>query len=254
MTKTGQIATILVGLGLTAGHARAGLTSFVGEDLQPNPGPTVRTNSDAAAAAFHTAALAVGPVGTITFESSPLGAFNNLTVAPGVAMNGVDLNGNAQTIRNTTNFPAAPSLDGSNTTAGGSQFVEMFGGTLTFTFARPTQFFGAYLTGVQTAFFTDSITFSDGTSQTISLVGAGTSSSAGEIAFIGFVDPGKLITSITINAGAPGPNSGTGQDAIGVDDVSYMPAVVPEPCSLALCVIAAAPACWYARSRRRAQA
>jgi hypothetical protein len=238
---------ILVGLGLMAGQARAAFMTFVGEDLQPNPGATVRTNSDAAAASFRTAASAVGPVGSITFESAPLGAFNNLTIAQGVTMNGTDLNGNAQTIRNTTNFPPAPSLDGSNTTAGGSQFVEMIGGTLTFTFAKPTQFFGAYLTGVQTNFFPDSITFNDGSPQTITLLGTGTSSSRGEIAFIGFVDAGKSITSVTVNA-----SNSAGADAIGVDDVSYQ--AVPEPSSLTLCAIAAAPALWYAWTRRRARA
>jgi hypothetical protein len=252
MAKTCWVVTILVAVVLTAGQARAALVTFVGEDLQPNPGATVRTNSDATAASFRAAASAVGPVGTITFESAPLGAFTNLTVASGVTMNGTDLNGVAQTIRNTTNFPSAPSLDGSNTTAGGSQFVEQFGGTLTFTFARPTQFFGAYLTGVQTNFFSDSITFNDGTSQTITLLGTGTTSSRGEIAFIGFVDAGKSITSITINAGAPGPNASTGQDAIGVDDVNFQ--AVPEPSSLTLCAIAAAPAFWYIRRRWRARA
>ena len=221
----------------------------MGEDLQPNPGPTVRTNSDAAAAAFRTAASALGPVGTITFESAPLGAFTNLTVAPGVSMNGTDLNGSPQTIRNTTGSPAFPSLDGSNTTAGGSQFVEMIGGNLTFTFAKPTQFFGAYLTGVQTNFFADNVTFSDGTTETITLTGAGTTSSRGEIAFIGFVDAGKSITSITINAGVPGPNANSGQDAIGVDDVSYQ--AVPEPSALALCAIVAASAFGYTRLRPR---
>lgn len=252
MAKTGRIVMILVGLGLMAGQARAGLVTFVGEDFQPNPGSTVRTNSDAAAASFRTAALAVGPVGTITFESSPLGAFNNLTVAQGVTVNGTDLSGNAQTIRNSSGFPSAPSLDGSNTTAGGSKFVEMTGGTLTFTFATPTQFFGAYLTGVQTAFFSDSITFNDGTTQTITLQGAGTSSFRGEIVFVGFVDAGKLITSITINAGDPGPNSTTGEDFIGVDDVSFQAQAVPEPSSLTLCAIAVVPALWHTRRRRRA--
>jgi hypothetical protein len=252
MVKPKWFSMLLLGFGLISGQARAGLLTFVGEDLQPNPGPTIRTNSDAAAASFRSAALGVGSVGTITFESAPLGAFTNLTVAPGVTMNGTDLDGSPQTIRNTTGFPIAPSLDGSNTTPGGSQFVEMFGGTLTFTFATPTQFFGAYLTGVQTAFFQDSITFSDGTSESISLAGAGTSSSMGEIAFIGFVDAGKSITSITVNAGLPGPNATGGQDAIGVDDVSYR--VVPEPSSFALCISAVAMACWHYRPRRRARA
>ena len=154
--------------------ARAGLVTFIGEDLQPNPGATVRTNSDLAATAFRTAAQAIGPVGTINFEAAPLGAFTNLTVATGVTINGTDINGAAQTIRNTSNFPAFPSLDGSNTTAGGSQFVEMQAGTLTFTFAQPTQYFGAYLTGVQTTYFNDSVNFSDGTSQSIVLGGVGT--------------------------------------------------------------------------------
>ncbi len=250
MAKTRWISTVLLGFGLMTGWAHAGLTTFVGEDLQPTANPGAHPNADAAAAAFRSAALAVGPVGTITFDSSPVGAFSSLTVAPGVTMTGTDYHGNNQTIRNTTNFPSYPSVDGSNTTPGGSQFVEMIGGTLTFTFAAPTQFFGAYLTGVQTDFYQDKITFNDGTSQTISLTGAGTSSSVGEIAFIGFVDPGKSISSITITA-----SDNNGADAIGVDDVSFQPGAVPEPSSLILCVLAAATAgCWQVRSRRRARA
>ena len=223
--------------------ARAGLVTFIGEDLQPNPGATVRTNSDLAATAFRTAAQAIGPVGTINFESAPLGAFTNLTVATGVTMNGTDAFGAAQTIRNTSGSPMFPSLDGSNTTAGGSQFVEMQAGTLTFTFAQPTQYFGAYLTGVQTTFFNDSVNFSDGTSQSITLGGVGTSSTRGEIAFIGFTDAGKSITSITINTG-----NQSGGDFIGVDDVSFQ--AVPEPSSLLLCGIAGATAVAVARVRR----
>ena len=222
--------------------------TFVGEDIQSNGNTPVRTNSDAAAASFRAAALAVGPVGTITFESAPLGAFTNLTVAPGVTIDGTDRSGNPRTILNTPSFPSNPSLGGSNTTLGGSQYVRLAGGTLTFTFAMPTPFFGVYLTGVQTNFFRDSITFNDGTAQTIAVQGTGTSSSVGEIAFLGFVDPGKFITRITINAGAPG----TGQDGIGVDDVSIQ--AVPEPSTLTLGVVAATSALWYARTRRRAQA
>jgi hypothetical protein len=248
MAKIGRIVMTWVVVGLMSGHAHASLSTFVGEDIQPFPGSPVRTNSDAAAAAFQTAALTVGSVGIITFESAPLGAFTNLSVAPGVTVNGTDLNGNPQTIRNTTNFPPNPTLDGSNTTAGGSQFVEMLGGNLTFTFANPTQFFGAYLTGVQTSFFADTVTFNDGSSQSITLAGAGTSSSVGEIAFVGFVDPGKLITSVSVVAGMPG----TGQDFIGVDDVAFQS--VPEPSSLTICAIVCASAFRYTRSRRRGPA
>jgi PEP-CTERM motif-containing protein len=219
-------------LGLSSGMANAGPITFVGEDLQPTANPTVRTNSDAAHAAFVIAASGIGSISTITFETAPLGPFTNLTVAPGVTMNGKDFTGLPQTIRNTSDFPAYPSVDGSNTTSGGSQFVEMFGGTLVFTFAAPTQFFGVYLTGVQTNFFADTVSFNDGTSQSITLAGVGTSSNVGETAFVGFTDAGKSITGITITAG-----STSSDDFIGVDDVSYQTvaaAAVPEPASLIL--------------------
>jgi hypothetical protein len=137
-------------------------------------------------------------------------------------------NGANQSIKNAFNA-TFPSLDGYNTTSGGSKFVEMFGGNLVFTFATPVQFFGAFLSGVQTNFFADTITFSDGTSQTILVPGTGTSASVGELAFVGFTDAGKSISSITITAG--GPN---GADAIGVDDIRYQSAAVPEPGSIGL--------------------
>jgi hypothetical protein len=222
---TMKVAMTLVGFALMAGQCRASLVTYLGEDLQPTANPTVRTNSDAAAAAFAAAASAFGPISTITFESAPLGSFSNLVVAPGVAIDGSDLNNNPQTIRDTTNFPSYPSVDGSNTTLGGSVFVEVFGGQLNFSFAQPVQSFGLYLTGVQTVFFGDSIAFSDGTFQFITIPGVGTASNVGETVFIGFTDIGKSIPGFSVIAGF----NGTGQDAIGVDDVSFQLAPVPEP-------------------------
>jgi hypothetical protein len=243
---TGHCALAFVVLGLMAGPSSAGLVTIIGTDLGAGPN-SPRPNSDAAAATFDTAAATLGPVSTITFESAPVGSFHNLTVAPGVMINGTDVSGNEQTINNMPNA-SLPSLNGFNTTAGGSQFVNMSGGNLVFTFVRPTQFFGAYLTGVQTNFFTDTITFDDGTSQTITVPGNGTSSSIGEVTFIGFTDAGKFITSVTVNAGVPG-NPGAGSDNIGVDDVRYQS--VPEPTSLAMCVVAGGVAMGFAWGRRR---
>jgi len=213
-------------------------TVYSGENIvSTTSSPTPAAN--AAAASFDAAASSIGTEGIITFEGDPLGSFSHLTVAPGVTINGTDLNGNNQTIRNTSNSPAFPTLDGFNTTSGGSYFVEIEAGTLTFSFATPTEFFGAYFTGIQTAFFADNITFSDGTTETIDVPGTGTSDSVGAVSFLGFTDPGKLITSVTINAG----NVNTGADYIGVDDVRYqVPGVpgVPEPTSTALLLVGCA--------------
>lgn len=235
-----------ISLGLSSGMANASPITFIGEDVQPTPSPTVRTNSDAAHAAFVAAAAGIGSIATLTFETSPLGSFTNLAVAPGVTMNGTDSFGTPQTIRNTSNFPAAPSLDGTNTTSGGSHFVEMVGGNLVFTFTNPVQFFGAYLTGIQTNFFSDRITFNDGSAQSFTLAGTGTSSGVGETAFFGFTDAGRSITSITITTGDA--NSG---DFIGVDDVSYQVAAVPEPTTLTLLGLGLAGV--IARHRRRSR-
>jgi hypothetical protein len=224
-------------LTFSAVSASAFPVTYVGEDIMATT-TSAHPNASAAASSFNTAASAIGTLSTIDFESAPLGSFTNLLVAPGVSINGSDVNNAAQTIRNSSNFPAAPTLDGYNTTPGGANFVELQGGTLTFTFTDPTQFFGAYITGIQSAvFFADTVTFSDGTSESISIPGAGTTGSIGALDFVGFTDAGKSITSVTINAGIPG-NPDAGYDDIGVDDVSYQSAatstVTPEPDSIVL--------------------
>jgi hypothetical protein len=122
-------------------------------------------------------------------------------------------------------------LDGYNTTPSGANFVEMQGGTLTFTFASPIQAFGAYFSGVQN-FTTDTVNFSDGTSQVLDIPEDGTSSSIGALDFVGFTDAGASISSVTINAGS----FAAGYDDIGVDDVLFGPVTtpVPEPFTLSL--------------------
>jgi hypothetical protein len=152
-------------------------------------------------------------------------------------MNGTDYAGTNQAIRNTSNSPSIPTLDGYNTTPGGSYFVEMQAGTLTFTFASPIEAFGAYFSGVQYFFAGESIQFSDGTSQTITIPEVGTSGSIGALDFVGFTDIGKSITRITIDAGT---SSDPGADYIGVDDVQFLTVptanATPEPASVGLTV------------------
>jgi hypothetical protein len=222
-----RLAQMACLLSLSGAYAFAGIITFAGEDLNAGPGGPF-TNSNAAEASFATAAGAIGNVGTITFASAPLGAFTSLTVAPGVTASGPS----GLSINNVPNFPSDPSLDGFSITPGG-QYVEDEAGTLTFTFASPVQFFGTYLTGLQIYFAQDTITFNDGTSETIDALEAGTGSSVGAVNFLGFTDAGKSISSITITSNT----GGAGIDYIGVDNVMYQ-TTVPEPASIGLVLTA----------------
>jgi len=229
------IAAAVCALALTGVSASASSITFTGEDLTAGPG-ALHPLSSAAAASFTSAASLLGTVSTINFESAPVGNFSSLVIAPGVTISGLGSNLSSsvpQSINNNYDH-AFPSLDGFNTTPGGANFVQVNGGTITFTFATPTDFFGAYFSGVQTYFYPDNLTFSDGTSETISIPGAGTNGSTGALDYVGFTDAGKSITSITLTAS----NVAIGADYIGIDDVSYdsgpVSTATPEPSSLLL--------------------
>jgi hypothetical protein len=226
---TVRVGLVLGALAFSALHLSASPTTYTGEDIGvTGSGPL--TNSNAAYTSFYSAASGIGNVSLINFESAPLGSFSSLTVAPGVTLTGSDYYSHQQSILDATDYPIAPSLDGTNTTPGGKNFVEVNGGTITFTFADPINSFGAYLTGVQNFTQQDAITFSDGSTQVIDVLEAGTSGYTGAVDFVGFTDSGASISSITIFAGD------TYFDAIGVDDVSYGVPVsaTPEPGSAVL--------------------
>jgi hypothetical protein len=220
------MAALAVVLGSLAGQATAAPVVFSGVDAGAgsiNPHP----NSDASAAAFDLAAAAIGSESLVTFENAPLGSFTNLTVAPGVTINGIDDNSAPQTIRNTP-FGVPDNLFGYNTTSGGSQFVSIHGGNLTFSFASPIQFFGAYIGGVQLD--GETITFSDGSSQSVPIPNPGIAN--GGMSFVGFTDAGKSISAVTINA-----EPSDGPDIISMDDVRFGTGAVvaaPEPASVTL--------------------
>lgn len=78
-------------------------------------------------------------------------------------------------------------------------------------------------------FTTDTVNFSDGTSQVLDILEAGTSGSTGALDFVGITDVGASIASATIFAG------NNGFDDIGVDDVRFGPVTaVPEPLTLSI--------------------
>ena len=205
---------------LQAAHGGT-VTTYSATDVGVGPGAAT-PNASAVAAGFDAAASALAPEFFVDFEPAPIGPFAGLVVAPGVTITGADLFGNDQTILNSPADPSNPALDGFNTTLGGSQFLELAGGSVTFTFANSTEFFGAMFTGIQPEFYTDSLTFYDGTVQNIVIFNP--SPDQGGVTFLGFTDTGAAITSITVNAGT----LTSGADFFGVDDVRYS-IPVPEP-------------------------
>jgi len=218
---------------LCAAPLQGALVVYSDSDVANSTDP--RPNSDAMAASFDAAAAGLGPLSLIDFESAPVGVFNNLAVAPGVTMDGIDIFSADQEIRNA---PVGPpdGLFGYNTTAGGVQFVGMLAGDLTFTFSTPIQSFGAYISGTQLAFNT--ITFSDGSSQAIPVPLP--SATAGGVTFVGFTDAGQSISAVTISSIG---------DLLGVDDVRF--GVVPEPSTSVLALIALAGLVAIGRRRNR---
>jgi PEP-CTERM motif len=238
-----RVVVIVLGLAATAllgwaGPAAAGpITIFT--NIDPGAGPLdLRPNSNAAAAAFDAASGAVNP---ITFETYPLGAFASLTQTPGVTLNASPANG----ARITT---GGNSTSGYNTTPLGSNFLRFDSSgspvSVTFTFAKPVDAFGAYFTGVRPTTPELEITFNDGTTHEFLIPGVRN----GGVLFWGFTDPGASIESITVTA--------TNPDVIGMDDVRFVstpPPTVPEPSSLALLSLGLGLAGWR-RWKKRATA
>jgi hypothetical protein len=223
----------LIGLLAVLGSSAHAQVVYGGADLNAGPGDA-HPNSATAAAAFDTAAGALGTLNVITFEDAALGSFTSLAAAPGVTLTGASYLGNPHYVNNVPNFPVAPRLDGFNMTPGGANYVEIIGGTATFTFADPIQAFGLYVTGVQVAFFQDTISFDNGSAQTINVpTQFPSNSSNGSLSFVGFTDIGKSITKVVITA-----SNNFGADAIGIDDVRFVLSPratdVPEPGSLAM--------------------
>lgn len=164
-------------------------------------------NSTAAAANFLSVA---GALNLVDFES-PVPA--NLTITGGTI----------------TNNSGCGALCGFNTSPGGAFFTSVYGGSVTFSFTNPVDAFGFYVNGLQTNLVPQqTIVYVDGSSvtQTINMPPA----INGGGAFIGFIDFGELISSVTFNAT---------NDILGFDDLRFGrsandPNGVPEPGTLAL--------------------
>lgn len=168
-------------------------------------------NSIAAASDFLNVA---GNIGVYDFESA---IPTNLTVTGGATVN--------------SNCGA---LCGFNITAGGSFWREVVGGSVTFTFADPVDAFGFYVNGLQTDVVPQqTIEYVDGSlsQQIIDMPSA----TGGGGAFVGFIDFGQLISSVTFNAT---------NDILGFDDLYFgrsqndpsNPNDIPAPATLLLLI------------------
>ena len=190
------------------------------------------TNSDATARAFDSAASALGSENLITFESAPVGPFTSLTIAPGVTLTGSSVGSLPQTIESTPQ-----GNQGFNTTVGGTQYVYMNGGMLTFTFNTPVNSFGAYFSGMEGYGVAISV---NGSLRSVNLNLFGSDAGAG-VQFVGFTLTGNSFSSLTLVAN---------DDPIGVDDVRFS-TIVPEPTTWTLVALGAGALLGSRRLRRR---
>ncbi len=227
-TLIAPTTTLALVLTITNPESAQALTFYSGLDAGAGPGD-LRPSSDTAANTFDTAAAALGTLNTITFEGVPLTTVQTLTIAPGVTaswFNQADF----------TIFNNPSPLLGYNTTPGGSQFARVaFSNSaqpvgVTFSFATPVQAWGAYFTGVGTASGSTVIQFSDGTIQAQSVLGA----LGGGVSFLGFTDPNRQISSITVLQTPTSIIDGTppaAGDIFGIDDIRYVSSI-PTPALL----------------------
>ncbi len=174
-------------------------------------------NSQAAAASF----LAItGPINTVDFESAVPAT---LTIVGGSGI---------------TNNSGCGALCGFNTTSGGQNFELLFASSVTFSFTNPVDAFGFYVTGLQTDLVPqETIRYVDGQGNT-QIVNVPNAINGGG-AFVGFIDFGALISSVTFNST---------NDIVAFDDLRFGRSAgnprggpsVPEPTSLTLLLVGGA--------------
>jgi hypothetical protein len=187
------------------------------QDFDPGADSTdPRPNSIAEAAAFDTAAGALGVVNLIDFETVPLGFATNRVIAPGVVAQFVGTAGGSGIIDGT-----GTTIQGYNTTLAGSRYlrVDPFTGNsgVRFNFADPIDAFGAYITGLGTASGNLTAQFTDGSLVVLPIAG----DDDGGVQFFGFTNAGASISSVFLRF------QGAASDIFSVDDLRYV--TVPEP-------------------------
>ena len=232
MRKRWKLFVVPVLVLLASSPAGAAITTYYGLDASAGPASPL-PNSNAQAAAFDTAAGALGSLNLITCEPLPV---TLPAWSPSISLGGgaTALLSGAFT-HGTTGITSTPGdyNYGFNVTAGGSKYLELdinmaaSPASVTINFPSPVQAFGAYVGGVGTGGVLSSLVakYNDGSSQQYTLVGA--PSANGGMMFFGFTDPGAQIISVTIEEAG---SFGFIDDSFSLDDIRYVAAggAVPQ--------------------------
>lgn len=216
----------IIALVAISAAAQAVPVVYTGSDA--GAGPTdARFASNAAAAAFDSAAAGLGTINRIDFESLSTGYSATVALDSNVtATYSGDIDPAYSGVSNTSS-----TLTGYNTTAGGSKFLQFSptfswsSASLTLSFSHTISSFGGYFTGLDTTVNgTVDVLFKNGTSLSYTLP----ENANGGVSFWGLADAGQAIESVTFDEVY---GSGSTRDIWGLDDVRY---VVPEPSALIL--------------------
>lgn len=198
-------------------------------------------------AVFKAAAGAYGRVVTESFETQTIGASLVRTLVGKATSNG--LNGALGPPFSGVSNAVFDNSFGYNVTGGGSNWLGFAGTNVTISFAgKGTYGFGFFITGVTQSFWTQPLTITQigGSARTFTVP----VTQNGGVAFYGIVDT-IAFKGINISKGQGLP--GQGEDAWGIDDVSFNPDPLPEPSVWALLLTGFGLAGSMARrSRRRA--
>ncbi len=218
----------------------------------------------AASDSWEAAAGLLGPLHLIDFESPyASGSHQSLLLAPGVTLTATVTNSEfgpfAQasfTIASNATGYATPLTF--NTTLGGSYYAglnscstnnaictsSLARAFFTFTFDRPIQAFGLYITGRGQGNRRSAITFNDPAPQTTPLTGGGVYTGQ----FGGFTDGGAAISSVTIEQDNSSYNNLV--DSYVLDDVRWV-YLTPEPSPRSLVLMCTVPIVVLLRMRRK---
>ena len=222
---------------LCATPLSAGPITYSGVDAGVGPGGA-RTNSAAAESAFKTAiAGASGTPGTVDFELATPGYYTNFNVGSiKFTLTGVTNDAGAGVSTDT----ADPAVLGYNTTAGGDTFLRVVPifdiGTVTvdIDFQQPTEYFGAYFTGLGTAAGNLFFDFNNGSPQSLSVPGT----PGGGVRYFGVTSFGEPFQVMRLSL----RNVVGTRDIYGIDDITgggvengdVIDNPIPEPGTLLL--------------------